>query len=408
MKINFQRKVDRIVGTFICRIISLFSHKHSKTFIKIKPKRLLIILLSEMGSIVLAYPMFQHIKNKFSGVSIHVLLFEKNREILEILEVIPPENILTINNTSMIRFIRDSICVLIKMHKIKFDTTIDCELFARISSIFSFFSGAAVRVGFHPHTQEGLYRGDFINRPVLYNPYHHISQQFITLVEAIDSKTVPAAKLRVTAETLKVPSIALKQSEIQSMMKRLYNDFPDIIGKKLVLIYPSGGILPIRGWPLDYFCGLSADLIRNGYAVGVIGIENDKEPANAILSYCQNPSCIALTGYTKSIRELMILFHLASLLITNDGGPGQFAAMTPIPTIIFYGPETPTLYGTLDEEAVIFYVPLACSPCLTAYNHRNSSCDGDNLCLKYIHPDQVVTKALEMLEGQESAKSVSR
>jgi len=104
----------------------------------------------------------------------------------------------------------------------------------------------------------------------------------------------------------------------------------------------------------------------------------------------------------------MILFHLASLLITNDGGPGQFAAMTPIPTIIFYGPETPTLYGTLDEEAVIFYVPLACSPCLTAYNHRNSPCDGDNLCLKYIHPDQVVTKALEMLEGRESAKSVSR
>lgn len=407
MNITFQRKLDRILGTFICRIISFFHRKHRKNGLKIKPKRILIILLSEMGSLVLAYPMFQHIKKKFPGASVHVLLFEKNKEILAILGVIPSKNILTINDISMIRFTKDSISVLVKMYKMKFDTVIDCELFLRISSIFSFFSGAAVRVGFHPYTQEGLYRGNFINRPVLYNPYHHISQQFITLVEAIDSNTVPKAKLRVTAGKLKVPLVAFKQSEIQSMMKRLHNDFPDIIGKKLVLISPSGGILPIRAWPLHYFCRLSADLIRNGYAVGVIGLENDQELANVILSYCQNPYCISLTGYTNSIRELMIIFHLASLLITNDGGPGHFAVMTPVPTIIFYGPETPTLYGTLDEKAIIFYVPLSCSPCLTAYNHRNSPCNGDNLCLKYIHPDQVVTAALEILKGQRNAKSIS-
>ena len=141
--------------------------------------------------------------------------------------------------------------------------------------------------------------------------------------------------------------------------------------------------------------------------MGVIGLENDQELANVILSYCQNPYCISLTGYTNSIRELMIIFHLASLLITNDGGPGHFAVMTPVPTIIFYGPETPTLYGTLDEKTIIFYVPLSCSPCLTAYNHRNSPCNGDNLCLKYIHPDQVVTAALEILKGQRNAKSIS-
>ena len=51
--------------------------------------------------------------------------------------------------------------------------------------MLSFLSGAPVRVGFHRHTQEGLYRGDFINCPVLYNPYQHISQQFINLAEAI-------------------------------------------------------------------------------------------------------------------------------------------------------------------------------------------------------------------------------
>jgi len=54
----------------------------------------------------------------------------------------------------------------------------------------------------------------------------------------------------------------------------------------------------------------------------------------------------------------------------------------------------------MDANAVNFYLSLSCSPCLTAYNHRNSPCDGDNQCLKKIHPDQVLAKAMEILEGR--------
>jgi len=95
----------------------------------------------------------------------------------------------------------------------------------------------------------------------------------------------------------------------------------------------------------------------------------------------------------------MLLFHFASLLITNDGGPGHFASMTPVPTIVFYGPETPTLYGALDDKSVNFYANMSCSPCVTAYNHRNSPCDGNNLCLKSIHPEAVLKKAYEILSS---------
>ncbi len=95
----------------------------------------------------------------------------------------------------------------------------------------------------------------------------------------------------------------------------------------------------------------------------------------------------------------MLIFHFSALLITNDGGPGHFAAMTPLPTIIFYGPETPLLYGPINDKALNLFLGLSCSPCVTAYNHRKSPCDGDNLCLKKIEPDQVLSKALEILEG---------
>lgn len=406
MNVDFQRKIDRIVGSFICRVLSLFRRRRNQRVPAAKVEKILVILLSEMGSLVLAYPMFRSIKRRYPGASVHVLLFKKNREVLDLLKVVPSQQVFTLDNSSATRFAKDAISVLGKLRRARFDAVIDCELFARISSIFSFLSRAPIRVGFHAHTQEGLYRGDFINRPVLYNPYQHIGQQFLTLVEAIDSPTVPKAKRPVTPESLEAPSVAFEPEEIRAAARELHEYAPGVAEKALVLIYPSGGLLPIRAWPPEYYCRLSADLLREGYAVGVIGMHEDKRLAEQILAHCQSPSCVDLTGYTKSIRELLLLFHVASLLITNDGGPGQFAAMTPIPTIIFFGPETPTLYGSLGQRATVFFSSLSCSPCITAYNHRESPCDGDNVCLKRIDPDRVLAKALEILQAREIARPV--
>ncbi len=399
MKVETQRLIDRTVGTFICRIFSIYYQ-----FFKKKPRtneaqNILIILLSEMGALVLGYPMFQQLKKKFPAASLHIMLFEKNREVVELLGSIPPENIITINDSSMPVFVKSALGALADMRKLKIDTVIDCELFSRISSIFSFLSGAAIRVGFHPHTQEGLYRGNFMNRPVLYNPYHHISRQFLTLVDAIDSTTDPKAKRMLTEAKLEIPAIKFAPDEIEDAKKRLLDKAPGINGHKIVLIYPGGGLLPIRAWPLAHYCGLAEELLKHGYAVCIIGLAEDKNVARTILSHTQSENCVDLTGYTKTIRELMLIFHFSSLLVTNDGGPGHFAAMTPIPTIIFYGPETPLLYGPIDEKALNLYLDLSCSPCVTAYNHRNSPCDGDNLCLKKIAPEDVLSKALKILKG---------
>ena len=62
-----------------------------------------------------------------------------------------------------------------------------------------------------------------------------------------------------------------------------------------------------------------------------------------------------------------------------------------------FGPETPQLYAPLAEHAHSLYLSFACSPCLTAYNHRNSPCDGDNQCLKQISPADVLAKAREVM-----------
>ena len=399
MKIELQRKIDRVAGKAICRLLSLLPRKKDEPGIPSPSPKILVILLSEMGSLVLAHPMFTVLKKNHPGAEIFVLVFKKNRECLETLKLVPEENILIVHGDSLSALLKDSIRFIFRMRKEKIEGVIDCELFSRISSIYAFLSGAGLRVGFHPHTQEGLYRGDFINRPVLYNPYRHISRQFVTLANAMEKGDgFPMVKRNVDEDVFSIPALNLSADQKNDLKIRLKTDFPESVGKNLVLLYPGGGLLPIRAWPLDHYCTVAMNLIAKGYVVGIIGMKEDTPLAEVISSKCQSPHCIDLTGYTRTIMELITLLHFGSLLITNDGGPGHFASLTPIPTIIFFGPETPLLYGPLGEKTITLHVPLPCSPCLTAYNHRNSPCDGNNACLQAIRPEDVFDKACELLK----------
>lgn len=395
MDIRSQRLIDRVVGSLLCRLLSLWPWREAEK--NRPPEKILVILLSEMGSLVLAQPMFFRLRERYPAAELYVLVFAKNRHCLDVIDLVPPENILTVRGDSLAELAVDSLGVLSRMRHENIDTVIDCELFSRISSLYAVLSGAARRVGFHPHTQEGLYRGDFINRRVLYNPFQHISQQFVTLVEAIDSRAVPCGKRPVRERFGSLPRMTLREGELDSYRVQLQRDFPGIMDRPLVLLYPSGGLLPIRAWPLENFQKVAADLLGYGYSVGVIGMAADKPLAQTFLKEAGEICCYDLTGYTRNVRELVVLLHLAALLITNDGGPGHFASLTPVPSLIFYGPETPLLYGPLDPKAVVLHAPISCSPCLTAYNHRNSPCDGNNLCLQSIRVEEVLQRALAEL-----------
>ena len=340
--------------------------------------------------------MLAQLKRRYPDASLYLLISARSRGVLDSLKVVPDENILTLNDSSIRAFAADTLRVLRVLRRSTIDIAIDCELFARISSVLSYLSGAQLRVGFHRHTQEGLYRGSFINRPVLYNPYRHMSEQFLTMVDAIDSSSVPLVKKTSSTEFTINPAI-LPQEDIRVVVAKLHADFPALERKHLVLVYPGGGILPIRAWPLGYYCQLCSGLLADGYAVGIIGLDEDKTLGSLITAFCKNRCCIDLTGYTNSLQDLLALYHRAALIVANDGGPAQLAALTSTPALVLFGPETPTLYRPLGANVHCLYRPMPCSPCLTAFNHRRSPCDGDNQCLKQITPNEVLAKARDIL-----------
>jgi len=406
MNIKLQRWIDRWVGIPLCAAASALDAVRRRTgppssHDNKAPRAIVVILLSEMGSLVLAHDMFAHLEKRYPGAELHALLFKKNREILDLMQVMDPAHVHTVDDRSLTALLSSLWRAVRELRRARVDVAIDCELFSRISSLLSFASGASVRVGFHRHTQEGLYRGSHINRRVPYNPYQHISAQFLTLARSIDSTAVPKSKLPLAGSGKAPPPVRLDGALIQGIQTRLAQDFPAIAGRPLVLVYPGGGILPIRAWPLDSYTALCEGLVADGCAVAVIGLKDDQAlarqlVANVARAFPASP-VLDLTGYTRSIAELLALFHVARLLVTNDGGPGQFAALTPIWTLMLFGPETPSLYAPLTPRCHSFYSQWPCSPCLSAYNHRASYCDGDNQCLKVIAPAAVLARARECL-----------
>jgi ADP-heptose:LPS heptosyltransferase len=398
MNIDFQRRVDRLVGVPLCALLSLLPRARDRAAGAPGPRKILIILLSEMGSLVLAQPMLSRLKRNHPEASLYALVFRQNREVLELLEAVPRENIFTLRNDSFAGLLKDALASVRTLRRLGIDTVIDGELFSRVSAILSFLTGASRRVGFHAHTQEGLYRGSFINRPVLYNPYQHIAQQFLTLAEAVEAAGKPLVKRALEGEDLSLRALRLEDGELDAMRTRLESDFPATRNARLVLIYPGGGLLPIRAWPRDSFAALVSGLTEEGFVVGLVGLASDRDLARSIRETSVSPQkTIDLTGYTRTVRELLVLFHLAELLVSNDGGPGHFAGLTPMRSIVLFGPETPALYGGLGPKSIPVFLNLSCSPCLSAYNHRSSPCDGDNQCLKRIAPDDVLALALRLL-----------
>jgi ADP-heptose:LPS heptosyltransferase len=416
MKISTQRAIDRWVGQVLCWFISVWSSATKRLASQTEahrntPPRILVILLSEMGSVVLAKGMFDALKNAHPGVDLHVLQLKKNQGVMRLLGFVPETNLHSLDDSSLGSLLHDLWHTTRTLRNLKFDGVIDCELFSRISALLSYGCGARVRVAFTPHTQEGLYRGNFMNAPVPYNTYQHISLQFIGLAKVMGNALKwTSAQLQNTAHRpltrmlpppiqRSLPELPLDAQEAQAFQNRLTQDFPGFVSNsKRVLLYVSGGALPIRAWPEESYIALAQELIANGCAVGVIGLPEDTPQAQRVLKAVHHSLCIDLTGYTRNLRELLMLFHQAELLITNDGGPGHFASLTPIDVIAFFGPETGRLYGPISERATVLESGMACSPCLTAYNHRDSFCDGDNQCLKVISVEQTLKLALHKLQ----------
>jgi ADP-heptose:LPS heptosyltransferase len=279
----------------------------------------------------------------------------------------------------------------VRLRREQIDVVFDLELFTRVTAILTGLSGAPIRVGFHKYRMEGLYRGNLHTHKIQYNFQQHIAKSFLSFVDVLryPVKTHPTMDGAIPGSLLKTGSYRASdkgRERIREKIRMQFQGFSESMG--IVILNPSAGDIPIRAWPLENYVSLAKRLLQDpGRLVVLMGAGADREATGRLAERVSADRCVDLTGET-TFEELMDLFCVAEALVTNDSGPAHFASLTPVKNFVFLGPESPYLYGPLGGNTHVFYSHFPCSPCLTAFNHRNTVCT-DNKCLQAIALEEV-------------------
>jgi ADP-heptose:LPS heptosyltransferase len=401
MRISTMRLVDKWLALPGCaaltvarRLRDLGRHRAAQ-----RPRRIAFIKLAEQGSTVLAYSAIRRAVELVGRDQVFFVVLAENRFILDVLGLIPEDNVLTIRAHGLLVAFRDAVVALRRLRRLGVDAALDLEFFARSTAALAYLSGATSRVGFHAFGSGSPYRGDLMTHRLLFNPHLHTAQTFCLLVDALE---VPPERLPTfdlpppEADDLPPPFIA--EAHETSAVLELVRGAGDG-DAPLVLLNPNcSDLLPLRAWPAQRYVELAQRLLSYDpcIRIAMTGAPAERVQVEALVHAVGSDRCLSIAGRT-TLRELLAAYTLADVLVTNDSGPAHFATLTPVDVVTLFGPEHPDLFAARSPRNHVLWEGLPCSPCVSAYNNRTSPCR-DNVCLQRISVDRVLAIVLDVLE----------
>ena len=403
MKVDTMRAIDRWAGIPLTFLVTLLLRPFlPRPILPARPKKILFIELSEMGSTILADPAMRKARQGL-GAEIFFVIFRNNAASLDLLSTVPRANIRTIREDSLWHLALDTLSFLLWTRRAGIDAVIDLELFSRFTALLTGLSLARWRVGFYRFHNEGLYRGELLNIRVAYNPHIHIAKNFVALVNALAAPApeLPYSKTAIADAEITLPRLVAGTAEADAMTARVALAFPafDARHHRIVLFNPNASdMLPQRRWPAENFAALARRVLErwDDVLILITGAPDEAAEAEALRAQVGHARMVNFAG-RSALADLPLLYSVAELMVSNDSGPAHFASVTDMPTIVLFGPETPALYGPLGRSRPIT-AQLACSPCVSAANHRRTACT-DPVCMRAIQPVTVLDAVAEVLDG---------
>ena len=220
--------------------------------------------------------------------NVYLMTFEENRFVVDLLDVVPPDNVIVVRTTGPVRTIVDVLRGLGRARREGMDAAVDFEFFARSSAILCFLCGASRRVGFHPVAGEASYRGDLMTHRLVYNPRLHVSELFMSIIDALtlDPRALPALDLP-PASPAPPPLVEIGDDERRSVELVVASQLrPGSIGAPalppLVLLNANAGdLLPLRRWPTERYVELARRLLEADDELAVAFTGSPSEAADS-------------------------------------------------------------------------------------------------------------------------------
>lgn len=380
--------VDRYLGSMLLTALQPFNWRHyfarkSIDVASLAPKRILVVKFWGIGSIALAGPSIRALAERYPDAEFHFVTLGANRQFMSFVRDVDHVETLDIRGGIFAVGVR-ILKLFWRLRRARYDLVVDLEFFTRISAMVSFFTGAPVRVGFHAWE---VWRGNFHNVRVPFNRYWHVTDNFMNLVRAAGVTDGARPSFR-----------AVPPDEAHAEARGALEDAGIGTDERIVLFNPNAGEMALeRRWPPAQFAALARVVAAEpGVRVVYIGSPGEADYVREIAAE-SGARTVSLAG-RLTIPGLLALFERAAMIVTNDTGPLQLAATQGLPSVSFFGPETPVLYGPRGGRHRVLYKHLACSPCMNVHSQKKVRCiHGRPLCLETISVDEAAAAVREVL-----------
>lgn len=381
MNTSQMRRIDFFLGGALCFLLDLYERVR-RVFVHPHPlgpvRKILVTKYMGMGSILLATPTLRALRQAYPESRLVFLTFQGNARFAERLPLI--DEVRYFRTSSFVALGSDLWTTLRELRRERFDLVLDLEFFARFSTIVSYLIGGTMRFGYY---LPKLWRGDLLTHQIHFNPYRHVTEVFAAQLAPLG--------ITVSDFSLTPPQTPPGAAESLVVLLRAQGVLE---GERLVVINVNASDLSMeRRWPHGHFRALlQAVATMPGRRLILVGSPGEAAYVGELYNDLNSEikeRVLNLAG-RLSLDEFVALLRRAKLCITNDSGPLHMAAALGVPTVSFFGPETPDLYGPVGEGHEVFYAGLYCSPCLNVYNAKRAMCGGDNRCMQAIDAEAVI------------------
>jgi heptosyltransferase-3 len=351
-----ERRIDRVFGPPLVVLLALFAPRPVRD--KSPPRRILLVKLHGIGNLVMLAPVARQIRRAFPGAEIDFLTFSANRGIFAGMAEVATVH--RLERGDPLSFMFSFFRVLGPLRARRYDLAIDFDQFAHLSAVMVLLVGAPRRVGFRNPT---LRRHLAYTVPVVLLDRDHVSRSFAYLAAAAGAPAEPAP-----------PRILDLGPEAEAEALAWLGTEGIGSGERLVLLHPgTSANLLLRRWPSGRFARLGDLLVsRLGARAVVTGGAEETELAEEVRAGMTQPAASA--AGRLSLPGFAALCRRAALVVANDTAAVHVASAMGTRVAGLYGPNTPFLYGPLGERDLVFYHRLPCSPCLSNFTCKLSTC----------------------------------
>jgi ADP-heptose:LPS heptosyltransferase len=371
LEVKLMRRVDSVVGNAVCSVLAV-GKRLSRPFVRppVTYRKICVMKFFGMGSIVVATPSLQALREQFPGAEIHFVTFKQNKELLEILGLTDKHHF--VDNSSPTAFVSSTLKVARDLRREGIDLVIDLEFYAKFPLVLASLGNVPKKAGFYLNPEP--WRRELLDVPGWYNHYFHTKDIFLSLVYLLAKDDYYYVDFNEFSAKYGYPRVTPSDEHVANVRAKLAaHGVP--MSSRIFVINPntSPELAPeARKWPSERYGELARQLLAEypDAHVAFIGTKGEKPYVDAVAKTAHDKRAFDMSG-ELNLRELLALFSVADLLVSNDSGPMHLACLVDTPTVGLFFADTPTLFAPIGSRTASVSPSLYSMPLFTVYNGKD-------------------------------------